>query len=326
MSTVFSESPSVDEQAMYWFALRKQILSTEQQQAFTQWLEQSQTHVQAYADLETIWQDFSFLERPVLDTTVDIIAPPINPVHSFKRYLRYGLAAAVVCVFSVLGIQQGLFNFNPDINVQTQASLQSLSLADGSSITLNMHTQFYTDFSSQQRDVYLTHGEAFFDVAKDSQRPFVIHTPQQTVKVVGTKFNVAADSQRLVVAVEQGRVELRNAEQNEPSAILSAGQLARFDGQTLTVQNTVDTDEVGSWRTGLLVFHNKPLDELVSDLSRYTGQDIQLADAALHQLKISGSLDIYQADSFLQALPLLAPVELKQTVGRVQISAKNALN
>ncbi|MGU0688792.1 FecR family protein [Pseudomonas aeruginosa] len=197
-------------------------------------------------------------------------------------------------------------------------------LADGSKLFLDVDTQVQVRYAERTRDVLLKKGQVFFVVSHDPTRPFRVGSGDSRVTVLGTQFSVRRDAQAFAVAVKQGRVALQPSLEKDAEHVLLAGDSARLDlaDQRLELGH-VAPEQVASWRDGQLVFRDKPLGELVEELSRYRAAPIRLGDLRLAGKRVSGTVRIARPDDFLLALPALLPVRVQpQAGGEVLILAR----
>jgi transmembrane sensor len=158
----------------------------------------------------------------------------------------------------------------------------------------------------QQRKVQLVSGEAMFAVAKDVSRPFSVLTGSAEVTAVGTQFNVRRNSDRVIVSVLEGRVRVQPLrtlvslpwmEAMLPS--VNQGQAAEVDAHH---QAMVDERGIGetaplsdvavaiAWQDGQLSFDNEPLRYVIEVVNRYSQQRIVIADPALEDVRVSGTV------------------------------------
>jgi ferric-dicitrate binding protein FerR (iron transport regulator) len=157
----------------------------------------------------------------------------------------------------------------------------TIVLPDGSLVKLNSesHLEYHTNFD-EKRSVKLV-GEAFFEVVRDTLRPFVVHTGDISVVVLGTSFNVQAFpfEREMTVAVASGRVQLQRKEQMEniPIDTLQADQKISFNHNTNEYRKSnFNTQEVLGWKDGVLVFREAPFTEVVDRLERWYGVVIEM--------------------------------------------------
>ncbi|MEX1212165.1 MAG: FecR domain-containing protein [Balneolaceae bacterium] len=171
------------------------------------------------------------------------------------------------------------------------------SLPDGTQVHLNSDSRlrFESPFGDSLRDVHLE-GEGYFVVARNEEKPFVVHANGVRTRVLGTSFNVRSygDQARATVAVTHGRVsvqELREESADEvfEPIILEAGQWANYDTSTDRIsRGEGDLTEWVAWNEGVFLYSDKKLAEVANELERWYGVDIQFADPSLGECVIRG--------------------------------------
>jgi len=315
----------IDEQAAEWFARRRgERFSQADESQFQAWLQSSDAHTQAYADLELIWRDMDSMAPPQQSPVEEASAN--NIVHLRRRWPQRfsAIAASVVLLAGLLAVTLLVERPEYQLTVQAEAGeLQALVLADGSQVTLNMGSSAQVRYFDDRRKVSLQ-GEAFFAVARDATRPFVIQVGSAEVRVLGTRFNVRQGADTLDVAVEQGKVAVNAGSPRMPAVLLSMGESVHADYRLGQQQmRPIAADTVASWRSGQLMFQQRPLAQLLDELSRYLGKPVRLNANALADYPLSGSLDIYRPQDFLASLPLLLPVQVSSADdGSVTVEAR----
>ncbi len=158
----------------------------------------------------------------------------------------------------------------------------SFLLPDGSTVWLNSNSTLkYRMNFRNDRHVELS-GEAFFDVVTDAKRPFTVNTSDITIKVHGTKFNVASwgDENTTEIVLENGKIELaaKGSDSSERSFILNPGELALYNhAKKEFTTETVETSKFISWTEGKLVFRNDPLDVVGRRLGRWYNAEVEVS-------------------------------------------------
>lgn len=142
-----------------------------------------------------------------------------------------------------------------------------VTLADGTKVWLNAESRltFPEQFRSDRREVTVE-GEAFFEVAKDATRPFLVHTKYFTTKVLGTSFNVMARRQETAsVVLVSGKVEVKAAS----TLTMTQGEMAAFDNDCKLRKTSVDTYPYVQWKDGFFYFEKAPLGDIMRELGRW---------------------------------------------------------
>ena len=187
-----------------------------------------------------------------------------------------------------------------------------LVLADGSRITLNTASAVHADYTGRERRVTLVRGEAYFDVAKDPSRPFIVSAGLRQVIAVGTAFDVRLQEHKVKVTLVEGKVRILRVAtpiavdaapiQSIPAVMLEAGSaLVAEDGAADRIEQ-IDTERATSWRSGKLVFDGERLVDVVAEMNRYSREKLEIADPALQGRKVSGVFEPTSGEAFAKAL------------------------
>ena len=309
--------------------------------ALNAWLDKDEQHRREYMRALEVW-DTSGLYG---------FEQSLEPSSSLKFHWFYQMDAkaiskiAAVFLLMFVSVYYTYVSQAPKTQVASYATktgeTQKLLLADGSTVTLNTGSKLYVDFSENIRRAILDSGEAFFDVSKDPERPFVVTAGEQSVTVLGTRFNVHRDGKKLTVAVVEGvvavheNIEPEKLEENARSLFENASIDAEGDfthyrleaGSVGTFEKTVDlkgnVEEVADaqshqdWRQGIVRFSESPLVEVVDELSRYSIVPIEIADEALADLKISGVFHHDDLIGALAGLEAVLPIEVEHRANRI---------
>jgi transmembrane sensor len=179
-----------------------------------------------------------------------------------------------------------------------------LALEDGSHVALSPGGVLTVRLSRHERTVALVEGDAFFEVSHDAQRPFTVAAAGRTLRVLGTRFNVAG-GQRLTVSLVQG--SWRVSKPGAPDILLKPGEryvAAQAGGRA----EAADVANDAAWKDGRLVFADTSLAEAVERLSRAAGRRFVLGDPALGDLRLSGSMKVGRIEDARAVLEASLPV------------------
>jgi transmembrane sensor len=207
-----------------------------------------------------------------------------------------------------------------------RATHRDISLPDGSRVRLGARSRLFVNFTSQTRYLVLEGGEAFFDVAKDKERPFLVQAGEVTIRAVGTEFNVRRVMDKTIVAVTEGVVEVRQtlrpddrrprqaASRNTSKAIrVAAGEQVSIDPAAALVSvKQIDSEAVIGWQEGRLEFVDEPLGVVIDTINRYSRREIVITDKAISELRFSGTVSREHIDAWLSALPEIFPVDVRR--------------
>ncbi|MEY8585782.1 FecR family protein [Phocaeicola sartorii] len=219
----------------------------------------------------------------------------------FREFMKIAVIVAVTVCVTATFFSIG----NKDRNVAMQTvtvppgQRVNLLLPDGTDVWLNAGTtmRYPVSFMEGKREITLD-GEAYFDVKRDEECPFVVHTHAMDVEVLGTKFNVEAYSKKdfFETSLMQGKVKVTLPADKTKSVLLAPNQKTTLTDGQLVVSKI---DDYGSyrWKEGLYCFHDKTLGEIMQDLEKYFDLDIKIhrketADVVLTgKFRISEGLD-----------------------------------
>lgn len=233
-----------------------------------------------------------------------------------RRGIVVGLAASIVVALATPIALQLIRSsqFEPAVTiVETRAGEnREVSLDDGSTVSVGARSVLWATLSRDAREVTLERGEAFFRVAKDPARPFTVKIGNTTVAAVGTAFNIRRSGERVVVAVADGivKVDALAAQGAAPSrAQLGVGQqLSINTNNGSSSMQVVDAGGIAAWRDGLLQYRDEPLPSVIADVTRYSEYDIVIADPAVAELRVTGTVFANDVESWLQSLEAALPV------------------
>ncbi|WP_321280989.1 FecR domain-containing protein [Marinifilum fragile] len=183
----------------------------------------------------------------------------------------------------------------------------SLTLSDGTKVWLNADTKFRypVKFSSSKREVYLT-GEAYFEVAHNKQAPFVVHSHDAKVKVLGTSFNVSAyeDQEFIATTLVDGAVQINNLGNKK---LLKPGyQSIIIRGRDEIEIQEVDTHLYTAWVNGVYEFENMELEYIMTQLGRWYDVKFFFTEESFKHIKFTGAFE--KENSFEYALNLIERV------------------
>jgi transmembrane sensor len=197
-----------------------------------------------------------------------------------------------------------------------------IALADGSVVTLASHSIVRVRLAPQTRLIALEKGEAYFEVAHDEGRPFIVASGGGHVRAVGTEFDVHRIGASSVVTVTHGVVRVFG--ENEEKALqLVRGQQVRYvkdhNEQRLQFGSTriVNGDEETSWKKGFLTFTGMPLRDVLDRVNQHSRQTIKLSDPVLGEMPIFATLKVGETEGLLALIReqgRLSPAAFKRGV------------
>jgi transmembrane sensor len=316
--------------ADWWTRLRDPRRNARDDEQWLEWSAGDAERIDAFARIDKLGAQLGALDDEAKRTLVNEFVPAsARTAHTRAWAIAASLLIAVAAGGAVLWQRHR----TPGVEVENYATAvavdHSVALSDGSRVALGGATQLTTRFAKDRRDVSLNAGEAYFQVAHDTTRPFVVNAGEVSIRAVGTAFDVRRTGERVTIAVAEGRVRIASSEglangRFSPAEALEAvaGQQISFDPRAsgLTV-GTISPGRAASWREHRLEFVNEPLDSVVADINRYSTRPLALADAKLGALVFTGTVDTTALDRWLDALPKILPLRVDTDGERVTLSA-----
>jgi transmembrane sensor len=197
-------------------------------------------------------------------------------------------------------------------------------LRDGSRIELNTATTIKTRMEGPAREVWLEDGEAYFEVKHANNQPFVVHAGSRNVTVLGTKFTVSREGDRVKVAVVEGRVRVDDARRDAPlrSNVITAGDivLVRGGDTLLSEGRPREVERDLAWRTGMIGFHRQTLGEAAAEFNRYNTVKLEIADPETAAIRIGGTFRASNVDAFARLLQEAYGLKVEQSAGKIVVS------
>lgn len=211
--------------------------------------------------------------------------------------------------------------------ITQKGSKSRLILPDGTIVVLNADSKisYSKHFDELSRNIYLT-GEAYFDVAHDSSRPFIVHTSKASIKVLGTRFNVRdyPDDEQLATSLIKGKVEVTVKGPAGRTFILNPSDKLIIDKELVEdtraiekafqLQPVTQLDSVvaeTSWVSNKMVYANKPFPDIIKDLERQFDVSIHLSKEAIKKYRYTGDFEENNIDDILRILQIIKPFNYK---------------
>jgi len=256
----------------------------------------------------------------------------------FRRRTLFAVAASILLIFAG-AISFEILKHSHEYATAVGEQL-NVKLPDGSLMLLNTKSRVWFAFSAQQRLVYLTQGEALFEVEHDQKRPFIVLTPSARVRAVGTRFNVyqhpegaTAGGNSTTVSVLEGVVQiasqtsaavnsvtepsvpsetLESADTSAPPtqapARLAAGEQASISRAGVTRHASPDVADAVAWRDRVLVFQGTSIADVAAEYNRYNTSQVRIEDTDIEQRQLSGTYSADRPENLVRYLEEAFPV------------------
>lgn len=307
----------IDAAAAEWLARRAEGTSPADDEEFYRWLSSDDRHGDAFDELSGVLEDVGRVEG-----LQHLAGPPVANRRIW--WAGTGIAASIAALFILAGPDG-----TPTQTYRTGVGqVRAVTLADGSMVALGARARISVALASDRRTLTLEEGEAFFDIAHDAARPFVITAGGAQVTVVGTKFEIRRGIDGTSVAVQEGRVAVQDNQaitlRPAPKRILRPGQktVVGVRRTYLAVEaplpplQTLAQGQVAAWRNGRLIYDDVSLADVVDDLNRYYQPGVRLADDAAGEQRVTASFRVVEIPNFLTAMAETMPISVRRGADR----------
>jgi len=244
---------------------------------------------------------------------------------TISRVFKY--AAAIVLLVSIGFFVTKMYQSYSKLNVYAENTDQGkvVTLPDGSRVTLNSDSKliFPKKFAQNERRVKLE-GEAFFDVSKNAEHPFIIETKSAEVKVLGTTFNVNAKypGDQVEVFVETGLVQLSDIKNTENKIIINPGDVGTFQNTSISKSPNMDVNRM-AWKTKELVFKENYIRDVISTLNRTYNTNITCNDESVLNLRYTVTFRNQEIESVLNVIAVTFDLKIEQTETEIKLVKKS---
>ena len=326
-----SDSDRLEVASDWLLRIQDGSLDSEELAQWLQWYDADPANRAAFEKLQATFESIHGLprsERAALASRLKAHQRPRRFSPLFSRAVWATAAALIIALItSALVWQLGGGRSVETSAFKTERAMhRDIALPDGSRVRLGAKSRLFVNFTSQTRYLVLEGGEAYFEVAKDKERPFLVQAGEVTIRAVGTEFNVRRVMDQTIVAVTEGVVEVRHSvrpddrrtrqttSRSASKAIrVAAGEQVSIDPAAARVSvRQIDSEAVLGWQEGRLEFVDEPLGMVVATINRYSHREIVITDKSISDYRFSGTVSREHIDQWLSALSEIFPVDVRR--------------
>lgn len=298
------------------------------------WLDESDENQQVFDSYKATWEELDRVKgkssREVnfewdrLESAIDFEEAEVQGKQRsfFTNIYRYAAAivAIVIAAFSIYYF----INSQGSNQLVAQIQIEEVELSDGSRVTVNSNSKltYPKKFEKGKREVELS-GEAFFEVAKDPNRPFIIKAGDIRVEVLGTSFNVKAyeNQEQVEVTVSTGKVAVFALDNPEDRVVLVKGQKAIFYKSSTKIESTLnDNINFASWKTKEIIFEDTPMPDVIRIINEIYKSDLKLVGEQLKECPVTTTFDNQSLESILKVLESTLDLSINEKGNSIEIS------
>jgi len=288
------------------------------------WRENNDANQQTYHEIQAIWKKTGTVSSIAqLDIEKEWQYFQSKTSHQLKGRTRslpsrkiLQLAAGVTLLIALSVVAYLYFNRFRVIEYNTMAETREVRLEDGTIITMNKFSSlsYQASYGETNRKLHLS-GEAFFEVEKNRDLPFIVEAGKASIEVLGTSFNVKAydEIRQVEVTVKTGVVSFKPNKAAKEKVILNRGEKVIFDKKELEVEKTENLDEnFISWKTNTFIFDNTPLKDIVGLLNDVYGENIIIEKKELLDCPLTGTFTGKDLQSVLEVIKSALDLKIRE--------------
>jgi transmembrane sensor len=237
-----------------------------------------------------------------------------------RRKLMFTGAALAASLVGVVILMTAPNRYDTDLG-----EIRRVPLSDGSVVAINTQSAVEVSMQRDAREVTLTRGEAWFKVAHDKTRPFIVSAGRIRVRAVGTAFSVRRHDDGADVQVTEGLVETWTVGEEERRIQLAAGSkayVAAYEPPKI-VQSAADVERSLAWREGQIVLEGESLDEAAAQFNRYNARKLVISDPGLAAEKLVGQFRATDPQTFAEAVATTLGAKVEEEGDTIRLSRRS---
>jgi transmembrane sensor len=307
------EEDQAAREAADWAArLNSRAVETHAVEEFYKW-RKVPANAAAYARIEKFWDESGKLgeDRGIALAVRDALERPRWRIRlrSWFAPIQQRPAIMALALLMVVGLTSLLVSRMPTTYETAIGEQRLIRLDDGSRVRINTDSKLRVRLTDDRRRIELVRGQAFFEVAHDPARPFIVSADGAEVRAVGTRFDVHRTDGDVLVLLAEGMVRVRDRDaENRTGVLLTPGQAIWVGPGRSPKPETIDVEAATSWTSGHLTFRDTPLREAITEINRYSSHGIDLDDGDMAAVRVNGVFETGDVKAFVTAVTTLFPL------------------
>jgi len=312
-------------------------ITSDEQNTLQEWLEMDPGNQELFESYRKTWEGMDKVsgitsedidkEWLRLENAIDSDARVVSmkpEKHTRRRFLS--IAASIAVLITSFALLYWFIFQSPGIQIEAGNNSIQHEFPDGSFASLNYNStiSYKKTYNKNTRRIDLA-GEAFFEVQKDPEKPFIISSGDLEVKVLGTSFNVNAypESDLIDVVVKTGRVSVETTGKMTNMVILEPGERATFTKTDQELTKSVNNNiNYQAWKTRRIEFEETTLGEAVKVLSNVYNHKINIDSPALAECRITVTFDSQELDAVLAVISSTLDISINETDSQITLSGE----
>ncbi len=303
------------ETARLWLNKEQEGLNLTTCKEFQEWVNKSAKHKEAFEEEKDFRELFKTLPTNTLEEISFENQKEIRKDKYLKKILKTSFSAALFCL--IFFASYFTYNYYTPSFEQTYLAVnkvrKDIKLPDSSIISLDKNSKIEVKYLKNKRKIQLKEGKALFSVTSNKSRPFLVKTNNTIVEVLGTKFEVQKQKDKVQISVVEGKVSVKHILTNSNAQILAV--LEKADSIEIDkfgkISNLKKVNEklIASWQKDKLLFKQTKLKEVIEKFSEYLDYKVIIEDKSLKTLPISGEFSINDFDNLMKSLSIIHPIK-----------------
>jgi transmembrane sensor len=340
--------PILQQASHWWAVLHAENVSPADRREFGEWIARSPERVAAFLQTARLMRALKSSDVRWPDDPVDVLvreakaapaevvislqnASDRTPVNAEPGSRRTFLPQLIGVAATLLIAAASWFYFTGPRTYRTDLGEQrSVVLEDGSLVTLNTSSQIRVTIDKSRRTIQLLSGEALFQVAHETRRPFDVIAGDTTVRAVGTQFNVNRRAANTTVTVVEGKVALLRQHDTDaveavaPMMLVAAERAVITPAKMSSPQHVSNVGAATAWTQRMLVFERRPLGEVAEEFNRYNRRLIEIDSAELREQEVTGVFKANDPESFVVFLSNIPGVSVRKNAEGASVATKSS--
>ncbi|TKG90445.1 FecR family protein [Puteibacter caeruleilacunae] len=301
----------------------------ETKKSIQRWIKEDSKHESYFNELTLYWNAKNE-RKNAIHVDADKAYRKIRQDKRVKRTIRlqqlikHAAVIAIIMATTIIGYYSTKLINNQTLITNWEEVDQEIILPDDSKVLLagGSSIEFHNNFSKKVRAVRLA-GEAFFDIERNPEKPFIISTNFTQTRVLGTSFWLSEIEDRTIIKVKSGVVEFKGFNSNANIIQLHKGDIAKFNHtqKVLLIHNEIDP--TNKFKVRHLSFEKKPLKQICSDLSKLFEQPVLLEDPTLGKRLLTATFENEGLESILHSMCFSLDLDFDITEKQILLKARN---
>ena len=302
------------------------------------WVKENDGNSVEFEKLKQLWKETGTLPNAPIISAVETHAAwesvrenitgksdNVIPISKKNKTPWLSIAASLILLVAVGTVLSVMFSPSAEMAemkvVKTLDQTTAVTLSDGSVVTLNKNSSFEypEEFGAEERKVVLK-GEAFFSVAHNAEKPFIVAAEKTEIKVLGTEFNLYSKADSVSVYLESGKIQFSEGAQK---LILAPGESAAYSPKAEEIESTSgETLNPTFWKSKKLNYNSVSLAQVVQELSMVYGKNIVLASPEIGKCEFTSTFKNESLETILEVLSMTFQLSVEETDNIIILNGK----